>query len=106
MHWIMILSCPMDNILIWNVRGLNKPHKQKEVSNFLLHQKAGMTYLLETKINDNFSSVYANMFQNWCVSTNFNKHKSGRILVAWLSQNFCVEVKYAFDQCLHLNVSR
>lgn len=95
----------MDNLIAWNVRGLNRPHKQKEVHNFLLQHGCGLACLVETKIKPvNFSKVYGNMFQNWCVTSNFHLHKGGRILVAWLDKNFSVNVKFCSSQCIHMMV--
>lgn len=60
------------NILTWNVKGLNGPRKQKEVRNFLQRNKIGMCCLVETKIKkENFAMVHHNLFQNWCIATNF-----------------------------------
>lgn len=36
--------------LIWNVRGLNKPLKQKEMDNYLRKNKVSLAELLETKV--------------------------------------------------------
>lgn len=95
----------MDNILVWNVRGLNRPQKQKEVRDFLLQQKAGLVCLLETKLKPvNVPSMYTLMFQNWCVHTNFQQHKGGRIFIAWLGQNFQVDIIHSSAQCIHLKV--
>ena len=54
----------MDNIVAWNVRGLNRPKKQREVANFLLNHKGGLVGILENKIKPKgFANMYMNMFQ-------------------------------------------
>lgn len=40
----------MDNICIWNVRGLNSPRKQKVVKEFITQHSMGLVGLLETKV--------------------------------------------------------
>ena len=48
----------MDNILGWNVRGLNGPNKQKDVKTFYNINKVGLACLMETKVKSrNFSNV-------------------------------------------------
>ncbi|KAL2934380.1 LINE-1 retrotransposable element ORF2 protein [Bienertia sinuspersici] len=95
----------MDKILTWNIRGLNKPHKQKEVRNFLLHENVGLVCLLEKKVNNNnFRNVHNGVFQGWCLTTNFQFHKGGRIIVAWLDTSFHVDVKFVSSQCIHKHI--
>ena len=54
----------MDRCLIWNIRGLNRPQKQKEVFNFLCKNRIGIACLVETKIkNESFADLYTNVFQ-------------------------------------------
>jgi len=40
----------MDNILSWNVRGLNAPTKQEDVKCFLHAQGVKLVALIETKV--------------------------------------------------------
>lgn len=95
----------MDNIIAWNVRGLNSPLKQKEVMSFLLKSKCGLVGLLETKVKpQNFSKVYTNVFQGWCVASNIHMHKGGRIILLWLDSHFQVDVKFTSPQCIHISV--
>lgn len=86
-----------------NVRGLNSAQKQKEVQNLFLTQQAGIVCLIETKLKSaSFDMVYANLFQQWCVTSNFHTHKGGRILVAWVEQNFGVNIVHVSDQIIHV----
>lgn len=95
----------MDNLIAWNVRGLNSPLKQKEVLAFLLKNKCGLVGLLETKIKpQNFAKLYSSSFQEWCVVSNINMHKGGRIILLWLDSNFQVDVKFRSPQCIHVAV--
>ena len=95
----------MNKCLVWNVRGLNRPQKQREVYNFLCKNKIGIAYLVETKLkNERFADLYTNVFQDWHVTSNFAVCKGGRILVVWLGSCFEVDVILAMDQCVHLKV--
>lgn len=95
----------MDSCLVWNVRGLNSPQKQKDIRSLLLEWKVGLVCLVETKIKpSNFDKVYQCLFQGWCISSNFNYVKGGRILVAWLQNHFEVNVKRVHPQFIHMDV--
>lgn len=55
----------MDNIVSWNVRGLNDPNKQKGVKTFCIRNQVGLVCMMETKVRQrNFPKV-ANQFQEW-----------------------------------------
>lgn len=96
----------MHGILIWNLRGLNNPNKQKELKKVIQEQKAGLCCLLETKIkNDKFSEVYRNMCKDWCIATNFTCCKGGKILLAWLSDLFQVTILNTHSQYIHIKIT-
>ncbi|KAL9239245.1 hypothetical protein vseg_013585 [Gypsophila vaccaria] len=71
----------MDRIGFWNIRGMNKVKKQKEINYFLQNNDVGLFGLLETKIkNNNLVKATCN-FNNWCISTNNGYHKGGKIWI-------------------------
>lgn len=45
----LILPLNMDNLMCWNVRGMNAPNKQKEVKVFCNKENIGLIGLLKTK---------------------------------------------------------
>ena len=54
----------MNNILAWNVRGLNKASKQDEVARFISCHNISLFGLLETKVKRNgLGHLYQNIFQ-------------------------------------------
>lgn len=72
----------MDKVLVWNVRGLNSPSKQKEIKNFMVAKKISLCCLVETKVkNEKLSVIQDSMFRGWCLASNFSKVKGGRILI-------------------------
>lgn len=82
----------MNNILCWNVRGLNNPSKQDEMKKFILLNKIGLFCLVETKFNQNFPHVYSRLCDGWCVSSNFSLAPGGRILIKWIDS--CNDVNF------------
>lgn len=95
----------MDRILIWNIRGLNNPNKQKEIKKMIQELKVGLCCLLETKVrNEKFGEVYNNMLKDWCIASNFTYCKEGRISIAWLSDFFQVHILYTHPQHFHIQV--
>lgn len=47
--WVTKYNFDMNGV-VWNVRGMNKPFKQKEVSLFLKKNKISFAGLLETRV--------------------------------------------------------
>jgi len=51
----------MDNLIVWNIRGMNSSNKHKEVLNFCQMNNAGFIGLVETKVREeSFPNVVAN----------------------------------------------
>lgn len=72
----------MDKLEFWNVRGLNRQDKQREVNMYLHNAKVGLFGLLETKIKR--QTIYmasANLCNRWSFSHNLAHHPGGRIWV-------------------------
>ena len=54
------------NVLIWNVRGLNDPIKQKEVVSRIRNNNINLVCLLETRIKESkMKAVISRHFQGW-----------------------------------------
>lgn len=71
-------------IMCWNVRGCNKPFKQKEIKNFLLHHKVDVCALIETRVKVNqFPKAFAKIFKCWQAFHNHDHASNGRIWLAW-----------------------
>ncbi|XP_075092061.1 uncharacterized protein LOC142172176 [Nicotiana tabacum] len=74
----------MDNILWWNVRGLNAPNKQKEVKLLYSREGIGLAGLVETKIKGSKIEQVANkLFEGWGSMTNLDYHPNERIWLVW-----------------------
>lgn len=96
----------MDKIMCWNVRGLNQPGKQQEVKKMIASQQIGLVGLLETRVKvSKFGTLYLNLFQGWCFTTNIGWHKGGRIVVSWNPMIFNVTHIVGNCQFLHFHIS-
>ncbi|XP_062099632.1 uncharacterized protein LOC133805461 [Humulus lupulus] len=96
----------MDRLFGWNVRGLNKTSKQREVMRMISNKRIGFVSLLETRVKtSNMGSLYLNMFKGWCFTSNLTHHPNGRIVVAWNPYSFDVDIRGSSSQWMHFLVS-
>ena len=96
----------MDRILAWNVRGLNSSQKHNEVKHFIHKYEVGLVGLLEHKVKlPNLGKLYQKVFTNWCFTSNASYHTGGRIVVAWKSGCFTVNVVVTSGQFLHCHIT-
>ena len=73
----MIISC-------WNIRGLNQPSKQHEVTKFIFENNIDALGLVETKVNQaNESFIKSKCFKHWCFVSNSTTTSAGRIWIGW-----------------------
>lgn len=72
------------NLCTWNIRGLNKPHKQKELRLFLRKYKVDVMGCLETRVKERKSArIISQVAREWNVCCNYNAHPNGRIWLLW-----------------------
>ena len=71
-------------ILVWNVRGLNHPLKQKEVVGRIRRLNANLVCLLETRIKQNkMQNIFNRQFSGWKLLHNYTEAYNGRIWFLW-----------------------
>jgi len=88
-------------MLIWNVRGLNHPSKQKEVQRMVRAQRIGIFCLIETKVKEgNAARISSTLFPDWDFCYNYEKHYLGRIWICWNRDEFKVSVVNKSDQSI------
>jgi exonuclease III len=81
------------NFLIWNVRGLNHPSKQKEVKNMIKCHKISFICLIETRVKIQKADVIRSyIVPDWDYVYNYDQHFLGRIWVCWKKDEFEVIV--------------
>ncbi|KAL9224936.1 hypothetical protein vseg_000914 [Gypsophila vaccaria] len=73
----------MDKIGFWNVGGMNRSRKRKEINFFLKNKGVGLFGLLETKIKNKGLPKAMNSFDDWSISTNNGFCNGGRIWIVW-----------------------
>lgn len=74
----------MTSIFAWNMRGFNKPCKQKAVQSWVKVAKLSLGCLVETKVREeNFLGVFNATFPGWQCLHNYSHHRLGRIWVCW-----------------------
>lgn len=62
----------------------------------------GIVSLLETKIKaSNLGSLYQRVFGGWCFTSNTSYHDRGRVILAWKSGSFDVNVIKGTIQFIH-----
>lgn len=71
-------------IVMWNVRGMNKKERQREVRDLIKKEKPDLVGLVETKIRENKSAIAANSIWGGIESLiNYDSNPRGIILVMW-----------------------
>ncbi|XP_021837778.2 uncharacterized protein [Spinacia oleracea] len=96
----------MDKILCWNVRGLNRLAKQKEVRSFIHSHQIKQFCLLETRVKaPKMGDLYLTIFPNWCFTSNPCHRKNGRIVLAWDSDAFTVDIVHMESQLIHCQIT-
>jgi len=92
----------MDNVVSWNIWGLNSPNKQEDLKLFLYSNKVGLIGLLETKIILHKVDNIANkVFMGWQWQHNFHLNSKGRIWLAWKPSAYHLEILKVTDQLIH-----
>ncbi|XVE56052.1 hypothetical protein DITRI_Ditri03aG0206000 [Diplodiscus trichospermus] len=71
-------------IIVWNVRGLNNPLKQKEIIGRIKKIKAGLVCLLETRVKQHkMQEIVDRHFPGWGIIHDYSLAPNGRIWMLW-----------------------
>ncbi|GJR88548.1 RNA-directed DNA polymerase, eukaryota, reverse transcriptase zinc-binding domain protein [Tanacetum coccineum] len=86
------------NIATWNIRGLGKASKQKEIRNLIRNEKLNICAILVTHMEkDRIDNVCNNIFRSWLWQCNIGMSKKGcRIAIGW-------DANYV--KCTQLNIT-
>ncbi|XP_070023440.1 uncharacterized protein LOC142179626 [Nicotiana tabacum] len=72
------------NIIVWNVRGMNKVYKQKELKKFIRENKVVLIADLENRVKETKAEgIIKKIFNNWRWTANYSQAPGGRIWIAW-----------------------
>lgn len=92
----------MDNILCWNVRGLNRRKKQNEVRRFIQTHQIKLCSLLKTRATTpKMGALYLNLCPRWCFTTNLCHAPGGRIILDWYPDVFEIDIRTMSGQPIH-----
>ncbi|KAL9237086.1 hypothetical protein vseg_011674 [Gypsophila vaccaria] len=89
----------------WNIRGLNDPLKQQELSRLLLLNKIDCCAVVETKIKAHKVKSIAAKFKGFFVVTNNDAHDQGRIWVLWKLVALSLTMFFSSAQLLHCRMT-
>ena len=71
-------------ILVWNVKGLNHPLKQKEIVGRINRINSSIVYLLETRVKQHkMKRILNKSFPDWKALHNYDEAYNGRIWFMW-----------------------
>ncbi|XP_058776752.1 uncharacterized protein LOC131651098 [Vicia villosa] len=92
-------------IVSWNIRGLNKVGKLREISSHLLNFQAEIIILLETRVKKNNVKAIRERLQ-WKGSflDNYDHHANGRIWVYWDNNKVDIRHVKSSEQYIHCGV--
>ncbi|XP_075087874.1 uncharacterized protein LOC142169847 [Nicotiana tabacum] len=92
----------MDKLGLWNVRGLNRPQKQRDVLLFMHNFQVGMFGLLETRIKrTKILKAFLNLCREWSFFTNLDKHPGERIWLLWKPHIYKVDIRRTGEHVIH-----
>lgn len=89
----------------WNIRGCNKPTKQKGLVHFLRKHNINILVLLETKLNANMLSQLLLKFSSWKSVHNFDLHPGKRVLIIWNPSFVSLNVVASSAQSIFCNIN-
>lgn len=93
-------------ICTWNVRGMNKPHKAREVRRCLQKHQVTFVGLLETKVkNHNITNIQKLFGSAWRWHVNNNRGSIGRIWVGWQTADLDVKILDEGEQAVLCEVT-
>ncbi|KAI3827752.1 hypothetical protein L1987_01835 [Smallanthus sonchifolius] len=96
----------MDSIASWNVRGLNRPLKQREVQQIVSEHHLNVCAILESHVQvSNLSKVCCGVFKKWDWTSNGGICNRGtRIIVGWNNEMVDLMVLAQTEQVMHVQL--
>lgn len=92
--------------IIWNIRGINKWYKRKELKNYLKTKNIKLAGIIETRVKENKArEVSHHIAPGWEMINNYNAKVNGRIWVIWDSNYYTVKLIKAEVQVVHCTVT-
>ncbi|KAK4736882.1 hypothetical protein R3W88_000579 [Solanum pinnatisectum] len=91
--------------LVWNVRGINKKYKQKELNTCIRENHIKLVGLVETKVKMNkVDAISQRIVSGWSLIHNYASALNGRIWIMWDERVFEVNLLAQGAQYVHCKV--
>ncbi|CAN1336775.1 hypothetical protein LINPERPRIM_LOCUS37295, partial [Linum perenne] len=87
-------------VLSWNVRGLNKSSRQKDLISFLNKNFIDIAFVLETRVLEANAPGILNKFGGWAHFCNYDHSNLGKIWVLWRISLDIVIVSHSLQHVL------
>ncbi|XP_075076803.1 uncharacterized protein LOC142163419 [Nicotiana tabacum] len=88
----------------WNIRGMNKPYKQKELRFFRQKNKIDIFGCLETRVKERRAkSIVTKVDRDWGYCCNYTKAIKGRIWLFWKT-HLIVKILQIHEQFIHCSL--
>ncbi|XP_058722236.1 uncharacterized protein LOC131594157 [Vicia villosa] len=92
-------------IIAWNLRGLNKMGKIKEISSRFVGLNPDIVVLIETRVKDNKAGAVRNKLNlRGEYVDNYQRHENGRIWVFWNDNKVGLTVVKVTQQMIHCSI--
>lgn len=93
-------------LITWNVRGLNKLYKQKEMNEFLTVNKVSIIAIIEHRVTEQASKkIVDRIAPLWKWSNNYNTGKRGRIWILWNPNIVSFQLETVHTQYIYMEGS-
>lgn len=88
-------------LIVWNVRGCNKPFKQKEIKLFPKSNKVNVAALLETRVKrEKSQKILEKIGRVWNSLNNYDYAVNGRIWIMWDPKKVSVRLVEGHEQAV------
>lgn len=92
-------------VLCWNVRGCNKPFKQKEIRIFLQSNKVDVAFLLKTRVKvENAQKIVNKICRGWQLFHNYDSARNERIWCCLNPKSVKLRVLDEHEQALQCEI--
>ena len=91
----------MIKLVAWNIRGLNDPLMQKELSTFVRVHSLSVVCILEARVrNSNKDIIFNSILPGWGLLHNYEHASLGRIWVCWNPRVVSIVALLCTDQAI------
>lgn len=88
--------------VVWNVRGINKRYKQKELRVYLQNKHIKLAGFLETRVKESRANrVFKNILPGQALQCNYQSAVNGRIWLTWDPKVYNIGIERVESQLIH-----